>query len=202
MTSLNRPSHLAASMSQTALSPAGEDCQRHQELLERQIDLEDTDEEEEEEEQQPIGLLPFPVRAGKVMAVCGDLRTSQEGLWLLAKLLQPLTLGTMHVQVRWLKHDFATQKKLHNTSQVYQRTNNGQTIHTATIFALGVAVHECLFNGKTSLVEVNVQTANKLDRDWYKFDCQVEHQVDIATPAGSRTKRRRSETGVGSEVKR
>ena len=189
MTSLNRPSHLAASMSRTALSPASEDCQRHQELLERQIDLEDTDEEEEEEEeQQPIGLLPFPVRAGKVVAARGNLSTSQEGLWLLAELLQPLTLGTLHVQVRWLERDFVTQKKLHDTSRVYRRTNNGQTIHTATIFALGVAVHEYLFKGETSLVEVDVWTANELDRDWYEFDCQVEHQVDIATPAGSRTK--------------
>ena len=199
MTSLNRPSHLAASMSQTALSPAGEDCQPHQELSEHQIDQEDTD--EEEEEQQPIGLLPFPVRAGKVVAVRGDLSTSQEGLWLLAELLQPLTLGTLHVQVRWLERDFVTQKKLHDTSRVYRRTNNGQTIHTAAIFALGVAVHEYLFKGETSLVEVDVRTANELDRDWYEFDSQVEHQVDIATPAGSRTKRRRIETGVGSEVK-
>ena len=167
-------------MSQTALSPAGEDCQPHQELSEHQIDQEDTD--EEEEEQQPIGLLPFPVRAGKVVAVHGDPRTSQEGLWLLAELLQPLTLGTMHVQVRWLERDFATQKKLHDTSRVYRRTNNGQTIHTAAIFALGVAVHEYLFKGETSLVEVDVRTANELDRDWYEFDCQVEHQVDIATP--------------------
>ena len=201
MTSLNRPSHLAASMSRTALSPASEDCQRHQELLERQIDQEDTD-EEEEEEQQPIGLLPFPVRAGKVVAARGNLSTSQEGLWLLSELLQPLTLGTLHVQVRWLERDFVTQKKLHNTSQVYRRTNNSQTIHTATIFTLGVAVHEYLFKGETSLVEVDVRTANELDRDWYEFDCQVEHQVDIATPAGTRTKRRRIETGVGSEVKR
>ncbi len=176
--------------------------------MERQIDQEDTDEEEaeeeeeEEEEQQPIGLLPFPVGAGTVVAVCGDLSTSQEGLWLLAELLQPLTLGTLHVQVRWLEHDFVTQKKLHDTSWVYWCTNNGQMIHTATIFALGVAVHEYLFKGKTSLVKVDVQMANKLDRDWYKFDCQVEHQVDIATPTGSRTKQRRTETGVGSEVKR
>jgi hypothetical protein len=152
----------------------------------------DEEEEEEvvveEEEQQPIGLLPFPVRAGKVVAVHGNLSTSQEGLWLLAELLELLTLGTLHVQVHWLKHNFVTQKKLHNTSQVYQHTNNGQTIHTATIFTLGVAVHEYLFKGKTSLVEVNVQMANELDHNWYEFDCQVEHQVDIATPTGSRTK--------------
>ena len=161
----------------------------------------DEEEEEEEEEQQLIGLLPFPVRAGKVMAVHGDLSTSQEGLWLLAELLQLLTLGTLHVQVHWLECDFVTQKKLH-TSQVYQHTNNGQMIHTATIFALGVTVHEYLFKGETSLVEVDVQMANELDCDWYEFDCQVEHQVDIATPASSRTKQRRIETGAGPEVKR
>jgi transposase InsO family protein len=45
--------------------------------------------------------------------------TSQEGLWWLAKLLQPLTLGTTHVQVRWLEGDFVMQKKLHDTSRVY-----------------------------------------------------------------------------------
>ncbi len=186
-------------MSRTALSfPAGEDCQRHQELSERQIDQEDTEEEGEEDQQ----LLPFPVRAGKVVAVRGDLSTSQEGLWLLAELLQPLALGTLHVQVRWLARDFVTQKELHDTSRIYRRTNNSQTIHTATIFALGVGVHEYLFKGEASLVEVDVQTANELDRDWYEFDCQVEHPVDIATPAGSRTKRRRIETGAGSEVRR
>jgi hypothetical protein len=149
------PSHHAASASQTALSPAIENP--------NQFDQEDTDDDEEEEQQQQFGLRPFPVRAGEVVAVRGDPRTSQEGLWWLAELLQPLALGTTHARVRWLERDFVRPKQLHDTSRVYRRTRHSQTIHTATIFALGVCYERI---GET-LVQVDLLTANELDRDWY-----------------------------------
>ena len=171
------PSHRAAS--QTALSPAVED---------HHFDQEDTDDEEEQQQQQQqFGLRPFPVRAGEVVAVRGDLRTSQEGLWWLAELLQPLALGTMHARVRWLERDFVSQQQWHDTSRVYRRSDRpGHTIHTAAIFALGVGYVRI----SETLVEVDLLTANELDRHWYEFDCQV----DTATPAGSRAKRR----GIGA----
>jgi hypothetical protein len=181
------PSHPAAS--RTALSPAVED---------HHFDQEDTDDEEEQQQQQQqFGLRPFPVRAGEVVAVRGDPRTSQEGPWWLAELLQPLALGTTHVRVRWFERDFVRQQQRHDASRVYRRTTDrpGQTIHTATIFALGVGYSRI----SEILVQVNLLTANELDRHWYEFDCQVEHSVDTARPAGSRTKRRRSETFVGSQ---
>ena len=67
----------------------------------------------------------------------------------------------------------------------------GQTIHTATIFALGVGYSRI----SEILVQVDLLAANELDRHWYASDCQV----DTATPAGSRTKRRRIEAIVCSE---
>ncbi len=97
--------------------------------------------------------------------------------------------------MRWLGRDLVRQKQLHDTSRVYRRTRHAQTIHTATIFALG---DERI--GDTSLVQVDLLTANKLERDWSDFDRQVERSVDTAvTIAGSRTKRRRSEAVVGSQ---
>jgi hypothetical protein len=145
---------------------------------------------EEEEQQQQFGLRGFPVLAGEVVAVRGgDPRTSKEDSWWLAELLQPLALGTTHVRVRWLERDLVRQKQLHDTSRVYRRIRHSQTIHTTTIFALEVGYERI---GET-LVQVDLLVANELDRDWYDFDCQVEHSVDTATPAGSRTKRRRSE---------
>ena len=183
------PGHRAAS--RTALSPAFED---------HPFDQEDTDDEEEQQQQQQqqqqLGLRPFPVRAGEVVAVRGDLRTSQEGPWWLAELLQPLALGTTHAQVRWLERDFVRQQQWHNTSRVYRRTTDrpGQTIHTATIFALGVGYSHI----SEILVQVDLLAANELDRHWYESDCQV----DTATPAGSRTKRRRIEAIVCSEMEK
>jgi hypothetical protein len=115
---------------------------------------------------------------------------------LLAKLLQPLALGTMHVQVGWLERDFVRQQQRHDTSRVYRRTDRpGQTIHTATIFALGVGYVRI----SKTLVQVDLLMANELDRHWYEFDCQVEHSVDTTTPASSRTKRRRIEAIVCAE---
>jgi hypothetical protein len=180
------PSHPAAS--QTALSPAIEDHHFDQEDMD--------DEEEQQQQQQQFGLWPFPIRAGEVVAVRGDPRTSKEGPWWLAKLLQPLTLGTMHVQVSWLKHNFVRQQQWHNTSQVYQQTDRpSQTIHTAAIFTLGVSyVHI-----SETLVQVNLLTANELDHNWHKFDCQVEHSVDSTTPTSSRTKQRRIKAIVCAE---
>ncbi len=180
------PSHRAAS--RTALSPAVED---------HPFDQEDTDDEEEQQQQQQqqqqFGLRPFPVRAGEVVAVRGDPRTSQEGPWWLAELLQPLALGTTHARVRWLERDFVRQQQWHDTSRVYRRTTDipGLTIRTATIFALGVGYSRI----SEILVQVDLLTANELDRHWYASDCQV----DTATPAGSRTKRRRIEAIVCSE---
>ena len=171
------PSHHAAS--RTALSPAVED---------HPFDQEDTDDEEEQQQQQQqqFGLRPFPVRAGEVVAVRGDPRTSQEGPWWLAELLQPLALGTTHARVRWLERDFVRQQQWHDTSCVYWWTTDrpGQTIHWSI------------------LVQVNLLMANELDLHWYESDCQVEHSVDTATPAGSRTKRRRIEAIVCSEMEK
>ena len=183
------PSHRAAS--RTALSPAVED---------HPFDQEDTDDEEEQQQQQQqqqFGLRPFPIRAREVVAVRGDPRTSQEGLWWLAELLQPLALGTTHVRVRWFERDFVRQQQRHDTSRVYRRTTDrpGQTIHTATIFALGVGYSRI----SEILVQVDLLTANELDRHWYESDCQVEHSDETARSAGSRTKRRRIETIVCAE---
>jgi hypothetical protein len=180
------PSHRAAS--RTALSPAVED---------HHFDQEDTDDEEEQQQQQQqFSLRPFPVRAGEVVAVRGDPRTSKEGPWWLAELLQPLALGTTHARVRWLERDFVSQQQWHDTSRVYRRSDRpGHTIHTAAIFALGVGYVRI----SETLVQVDLLTANELDRNWHEFDCQVEHSVDTATPAGSRTKRRRIEAIVCAE---
>jgi hypothetical protein len=128
--------------------------------------------------------------------VRGDPRTSKEGPWWLAELLQPLALGTTHARVRWLERDFVSQQQWHDTSRVYRRSDRpGHTIHTAAIFALGVGYVRI----SETLVEVDLLTANELDRNWHDFDCQVEHSVDTATPAGSRTKRRRIEAIVCAE---
>jgi hypothetical protein len=98
--------------------------------------------------------------------VRADPRASKEELWWLVELQQPLTLGTKHVLVRWLEHDFHSQQQWHNESQVYLQTAHEQEVSTGCIFAFGVPHHMAAAT-PLALAEIDLTMANWLDGQWY-----------------------------------
>ncbi len=93
----------------------------------------------------------------------------------------------------WVARARLCQAKAAAFGRVY-RTRHGQTIHTATIFALGVGYGRI---GET-LVQVDLLTANELDRDWYDFRWSARL---TPPPPGSRTKGRRVHELPGGETR-